>query len=85
MRAVLNKNTTIIQAAYDQCRLYRQYLRNSNGLWTHIVMGTNPDRGLWASGALLLQHWRIRPDNRLQAWELTTPLLAQEMHGLRVE
>ncbi|KAM0751988.1 hypothetical protein T439DRAFT_198485 [Meredithblackwellia eburnea MCA 4105] len=47
---VLFKNTTVIQAAYDQCRLYRDALRTSTGLWEHIVGGSTPDAGSWATG-----------------------------------
>ncbi|GAA5866244.1 hypothetical protein JCM8547_007215 [Rhodosporidiobolus lusitaniae] len=51
---VLQFNTTLLQAAYDQARLYRSYLRDeSNGLWTHIYVpggGGDEDGGLWATG-----------------------------------
>lgn len=46
----MTHNVSVIQASYDQCRLYRQYLRRSTGLWAHIILGTNPDPGLWATG-----------------------------------
>ncbi|GAA5883138.1 hypothetical protein JCM16303_006109 [Sporobolomyces ruberrimus] len=48
---VLSKNTSLLDAAYTQCRLYRQYLLSpSIGLWKHIVMGDSPDQGLWSTG-----------------------------------
>ncbi|KAJ9119811.1 hypothetical protein QFC24_005524 [Naganishia onofrii] len=31
-----------LQKAYDQCRVYRDYLKRSDGLWKHIIMG--PDK-----------------------------------------
>ncbi|BGP27015.1 glycosyl hydrolase, family 88 [Rhodotorula toruloides] len=47
-------NTTLLQTAYDQCRLYRSHLQDSRTkLWHHIE---NPntsgmkDPGLWATG-----------------------------------
>ncbi|KAM0786979.1 hypothetical protein ACM66B_002397 [Microbotryomycetes sp. NB124-2] len=48
---VVNQNSSLIQEAYDQCRLYRQYLRTpETGLWQHILWGSHPDPGLWATG-----------------------------------
>lgn len=42
---------TLLQASYDQCRLYRNYLRTDSGLWRHIVLGSyGTDPGLWATG-----------------------------------
>ena len=43
--------TYLLQAAYDQCRLYRQYLQdNSTKLWKHIELGSYQDNNLWATG-----------------------------------
>lgn len=43
-----------MQEAFDQCRLYRNYLRDPSGLWRHIVLGPNgTDAGYWATGALV--------------------------------
>ncbi|KAF9779463.1 Six-hairpin glycosidase [Thelephora terrestris] len=43
--------TYLLQAAYDQCRLYRQYLQdNSTKLWKHIEFGSYQDNNLWATG-----------------------------------
>lgn len=44
-------NETLLQAAYDQIRLYRETLRQDSGLWAHILLGnevTDPAR--WATG-----------------------------------
>ncbi|SCZ98986.1 BZ3500_MvSof-1268-A1-R1_Chr7-1g09342 [Microbotryum saponariae] len=47
----INANMSLIQEAYDQCRLYRQNLRNaSSGLYKHILWGSNPDPDPWATG-----------------------------------
>jgi hypothetical protein len=45
-------NQTLLQAAYDQCRLYRSGLQDpSTKLWRHIVLGTGAsDPGFWATG-----------------------------------
>jgi hypothetical protein len=49
---VVNDNSSLIQEAYTQCELYRRYLRTpETGLWRHIIWGTSPDDGLWATGA----------------------------------
>jgi rhamnogalacturonyl hydrolase YesR len=43
--------TTLLQDAYDQCRLYRRYLQDSaTKLWKHIQVGPAPDENLWATG-----------------------------------
>ncbi|GAA6009924.1 hypothetical protein JCM10207_002159 [Rhodosporidiobolus poonsookiae] len=47
---VAAQSTTLIQAAYTQSKLYRQYLRSSSGAWKHIVMGNYNDEGLWNTG-----------------------------------
>ena len=41
----------LLQAAYDQCRLYRQYLQDPNTLlWKHIELGSWSDSNLWGTG-----------------------------------
>ena len=43
--------TYLLQTAYDQCRLYRQYLQDSStNLWKHIELGSWQDNNLWATG-----------------------------------
>ena len=41
-----------LQLAYDQCRLYRQYLRDDSGLWQHILLGSFSDTRHWGTGEL---------------------------------
>lgn len=54
---VLANNQTLVREAYNQIKLYRQYLSDSNakGLWKHIVMGSSvpPDNGHWSTGMWL--------------------------------
>ena len=46
-----DNKTYLLQAAYDQCRLYRQYLQdNSTKLWKHIELGSYQDNNLWGTG-----------------------------------
>ncbi|GAA5930867.1 hypothetical protein JCM1841_001958 [Sporobolomyces salmonicolor] len=47
---VAASNATMIAEAYNQCRLYRKYLRTSSGAWQHIVLGDFQDTGLWSTG-----------------------------------
>lgn len=42
-----------LQAAYDQCRLYRDALRDESGLWRHITLGSFSDDTHWATGTYL--------------------------------
>ena len=52
----LTNNRTLLAEAYNQCRLYRQYLRNdspgssTHNLWRHIVLGNWQDNGFWSTG-----------------------------------
>ena len=51
---VISQNQTLLQAAYDQCKLYRQYLvdDDAGGMWKHIVLGSSgTDSGHWTTGA----------------------------------
>ncbi|WVQ84742.1 hypothetical protein IAT38_006899 [Cryptococcus sp. DSM 104549] len=47
----LHNNQTLLQLAYEQCNAYRNTLRQSSGLWYHIVGGTGTsDPHEWATG-----------------------------------
>ena len=49
---VLNNNGSILYEAYNQISLYRSYLmdQRANGLWRHIILGSNGDDGHWSTG-----------------------------------
>jgi rhamnogalacturonyl hydrolase YesR len=49
---MITSNTTVLEEAYTQIKLYRNYLRDpSTGLWRHVVLGEDgQDPGLWATG-----------------------------------
>ncbi|KAJ7343474.1 Six-hairpin glycosidase-like protein [Mycena albidolilacea] len=54
---VLTGNTTLLTEAYNQIKLYRNYLRDTDAknLWKHIVLGNNTqdgpnDDGHWSTG-----------------------------------
>ncbi|RDB20479.1 hypothetical protein Hypma_012481 [Hypsizygus marmoreus] len=40
----------LLQIAYDQCRLYRDALRDESGLWRHVVYGDWQDDTHWGTG-----------------------------------
>ena len=40
----------LLAEAYQQCKLYRQYLRDDSGLWKHIVLGSFQDNNHWGTG-----------------------------------
>ena len=46
-----NDGASLLQLAFDQCRLYRNYLRDDNGLWQHTVLGDYQDAHHWGTGA----------------------------------
>jgi len=47
----LQNNKSLLLEAYNQCRLYRQYLRDPDtGLWMHIVLGSFQFTDIWATG-----------------------------------
>lgn len=42
---------SLLQIAYDQIRLYRNALFDSDvSLWRHIALGSSQDSGHWATG-----------------------------------
>ncbi|KAL5521055.1 hypothetical protein ACEPAG_8977 [Sanghuangporus baumii] len=49
---VLKGNQSMVEEAYNQCRLYRQYLQDwtAGGLWKHILLGSWNDQGYWSTG-----------------------------------
>ncbi|KAJ7577833.1 glycoside hydrolase family 105 protein [Mycena floridula] len=49
---MLTENKTLISEAYNQIKLYRNYLRDggANNLWKHIELGSFNDSGHWSTG-----------------------------------
>ena len=45
--------STLLQDAYNQCKLYRSYLWDEGGLWRHIVLGTGEDARHWGTGEVV--------------------------------
>ncbi|KAF8076064.1 Six-hairpin glycosidase [Lyophyllum atratum] len=45
-----SRGRALLQVAYDQCRLYRNALRDSSGLWRHITLGAYQDDAHWGTG-----------------------------------
>lgn len=53
---VMTRNRTLLEESYNQIRLYRSYLRDSQtGMWRHVALGedlldTPNDPGFWCTG-----------------------------------
>ena len=49
---VTTSNQTLLSEAYNQIKLYRNYLFDSQtNLWRHITLGSSTDEGHWSTGA----------------------------------
>lgn len=59
-----------LQQAVNQCTLYRQVLQSTNGAWTHIVGGSDPDPGLWSTG----NGWAAAGMTRVLATVMKAPI-----------
>lgn len=48
----LTSNRTLLAQAYDQVRLYREYLRDEKtGMWRHVMLGSSGnDENFWTTG-----------------------------------
>lgn len=79
----VKSNLTILQLAFDQCRLYRDVLRSPNGLWQHILLGSFNDTTHWGTGMgwaaagmmrvlATLDHSELAPELLLQRAELAS-------------
>lgn len=69
--AVHTANLTLLQAAVEQCGLYRQILQTSghNGLWEHIIGPAHPDAGIWSTG----NAWAAAGMTRILATVMNSP------------
>ncbi|KAK7696444.1 hypothetical protein QCA50_001101 [Cerrena zonata] len=49
---VITNNQSLVGEAYNQIKLYRQYLRDEDagGLWKHVLLGSWNDTGHWSTG-----------------------------------
>jgi hypothetical protein len=49
---VTTRNRTMIREAYNQIKLYRNYLRDPlQGMWKHVLLGKSwNDPGFWSTG-----------------------------------
>ncbi|KAI0750887.1 Six-hairpin glycosidase [Daedaleopsis nitida] len=45
-----DQGSSLLEEAYNQCKLYRQYLSDESGLWKHIVLGSWSDLHHWSTG-----------------------------------
>ncbi len=49
----------LIQTAYEQISLYRDVLRDDNGLWQHVALGSYNDTTHWATGKSTVNRWHL--------------------------
>ena len=51
---VTTQNISLLQEAYTQISLYRNYLRDqkAHNLWKHMQLGYGTDNGHWSTGHL---------------------------------
>jgi len=69
----------LLQAAYDQCRLYRNHLQDPDTrLWRHIVLGTGVDEQLWATGNGWAAAGMLRVLQTLRSSDVSQLFLAQQ-------
>ncbi|PPQ95428.1 hypothetical protein CVT26_008449 [Gymnopilus dilepis] len=49
---VTTRNRTLVEEAYNQIKLYRNYLRDPNSsMWRHVLLGASEnDEGFWSTG-----------------------------------
>lgn len=57
---VATSDRSYLETAYQQIKLYRSHLRSSSGAWKHIVLGSQPDAGLWNTGNGWAAHGSLR-------------------------
>ena len=71
--------TTLLQAAYDQCRLYRKYLQDpTTKLWKHVVLGSWQDNGLWGTGNAWAAAGMLRVLQTISNSDVSSSFLAQQ-------
>ncbi len=55
----------LLTEAYQQCKLYRQYLRDESGLWKHVVLGSWQDNNHWGTGTSADLLGNVRYDSNI--------------------
>ncbi|KAF9452154.1 hypothetical protein P691DRAFT_722454 [Macrolepiota fuliginosa MF-IS2] len=68
----------LLQTAYDQCRLYRDALRDESGLWKHVVLGAWQDNTHWATGNAWAAAGMLRVHQTLNHSSLAGQFVAQQ-------
>ncbi|PSS37321.1 hypothetical protein PHLCEN_2v798 [Hermanssonia centrifuga] len=78
----------LLQQAYDQCRLYRNYLRDPIGLWRHITLGNGTDEthwgtgNAWAAAGMMRVLQTIRHSEQAQAFQSQQEDLTNWIHEI---
>ncbi|KAG8215875.1 Six-hairpin glycosidase-like protein [Butyriboletus roseoflavus] len=77
---VTTHNISLLQEAYAQISLYRQYLRDTtaNNLWKHIQLGSGTDNGHWSTGNAWAAAGMIRVLGTIQRSQFEDSLQQQQ-------
>ncbi|KIY45919.1 hypothetical protein FISHEDRAFT_76154 [Fistulina hepatica ATCC 64428] len=73
-----DNGTSLLQDAYDQIRLYRDALRDDDGLWRHVALGTWQDTTHWATGNAWAAAGMLRVLQTLNRTEQASSFQAQQ-------
>ncbi|KAI0352875.1 Six-hairpin glycosidase [Trametes cingulata] len=74
----LQKDLNLLQTAYQQCKLYRQYLSDSSGLWKHIVLGDWQDNHHWGTGNAWAAAGMLRVLETIRHSKLSSQMLVEQ-------
>lgn len=78
---VMMGNQSLVQEAYNQVRLYRKYLRNSNAsnIWKHIQLGVyGTDNGHWSTGNGWAAAGMLRVLSTIKQSQFSTSMMSQQ-------
>lgn len=68
--AVYKNDEALLRESIRQIQLYRNVLRKTNGLWTHIKGPNSPDGGSWSTG----NAWAAAGITRVLATVMKAPM-----------
>ncbi|KAI6144251.1 Six-hairpin glycosidase-like protein [Pisolithus tinctorius] len=78
---VMTGNQSLVQEAYNQVRLYRKYLRDSNAsnIWKHIQLGVyGTDNGHWSTGNGWAAAGMLRVLSTIKQSQFSTSMMSQQ-------
>lgn len=69
-QGAVNNDAWLLKESVRQIQLYREILKNTNGLWTHIVGPWAADPGRWSTG----NAWAVAGMTRVLATVMKAPI-----------